>query len=317
MPDSFYREEALQAYEAGLTDEGVPVILERGWLPSTYWFVVLVVATGVTFACTFRLSEYAHGRAIVQGKGRLDVVSSTGGTPVEVSIRVGQHVRAGQPLVHFYAGPERSLLERTTKEFELKLVGVLQDPGATHVREGLGALRAERDLARVRLQERTVVAPRNGLITNVRLRAGQSVNPGEVVLTMVEEHSAPSYAVVAFVPAHFRPMVKIGSRMRLALDGFAHTYADVTIESVSNEAVGPTEARRQLGPEAADALVVHGPLIVIKGQLPGTHFEFDQTTYQYHDGLPGAVHVKVHSTRIITMLFPYLREVFGHGQRGG
>src|SRR5439155_8925204 len=98
-------------------------------------------------------------------------------------------------------------------------------------------------------------------------------------------------------------------------DGYPNVYSQVPIEFVGNEAVGPGEIRRYLGDEVSDALTVQGSLVFVRARLERPTFVYDGKSYRYYDGIPGRVDVATRSTRLILVLFPFLREVFGDAAR--
>jgi membrane fusion protein (multidrug efflux system) len=309
---SIFRQEAVDALETGPEQAGAPLHLLPGWTRFAYWFVVASVVGALLYACLTSVSDYAEGLAVVRVDGRLDLTTSTGGTAMDVAVQQGQRVREGQTLVRFYTGLEQQELDHANREFELMLVRLLQDPNNDASRQSLSSLRAQRELAAARIRARSVVSPRAGVVANIRVRPGQSVAQGDVVLTLVDDSTA-GYSVVALVPGQFRPMLKTGMPLRFELDGYPHVYKSLPIDSIGNEAVGPSEVRRYLGDEVGDTLPVQGSLVLVRAKLHDQTFLFDGKAYRYYDGIPGRVDVPVRSTRLVVMLFPVLREVVGHG----
>ncbi len=308
-----FREEALAALE--MPDRhGAPLNLLPGWTKLAYWFVVAVVLGALVYSSLAFVSDYAEGAAVVRVEGRLDLTTSTGGTAMDVLAQQGERVRENQVLVRFYSGLEQQELDHTNREFALTLVRILQDPQNEGARQALSSLRAQRELARARIWARTVVAPRSGVVANVRVRPGQSLAQGAVVLTLIDD-DASAYSVVALVPGQYRPMLKTGMMLRFQLDGYPHVYSHLAIESIGDEAVGPTEVRRYLGEEVGDALAVQGSLVLVRARLKDRTFVFDGKAYRYYDGIPGKADISVRSTRLIVLLFPMLREVLDHGSR--
>src|SRR5262249_41488719 len=153
---------------------------------------------------------------------------ATGGVVLGVDVQMGQQVKAGQVLVRFGANAETAELERINHEIFLQTMKYLRDPGDEGARGQLATLRAAQEMAQTHLKEGSVLAPRAGMITNLRIRPGQVLAPGDVVATLVDEKSA--FSVVALVPGQFRPMLKLGLKLRLAVEGFPHTYIDAPID---------------------------------------------------------------------------------------
>ena len=97
--------------------------------------------------------------------------------------------------------------------------------------------------------------------------------------------------------------------LRLELRGYPHSYQRLKVDAVSEEVFGPSEARRVLGPEIADALTVSGPVALVEASLPGPTFESQGRSYAYHDGIPGRAEIRVRSEPILLSLIPALRAV--------
>jgi membrane fusion protein (multidrug efflux system) len=302
---------ARAALEAGGRD-GAPLALSPIWVGRSYWLLLSGTIAALLFAALAHVGDYARGPAVVRVDGRLDLTSAAGGIVLSVDVEPGTAVTAGQTLVRFHAEPERRELEQLEREFELKLVRLLLHPDDETTRQSLAALRAAREMAATRLRDRLVVAPQAGVVRNLRIRPGQLLNPGDVVLTLVDERQA-AFTVVALVPGQFRPMLKQGLPLRFTLDGHTQATVDLQVEYVGDEVVGPNEMRRYLGQELGDTLPVEGGLVLVRARLPWQSFGLDCQRYRYYDGIPGRVVVRVRRVRLLALLFPALMQVAGHG----
>ena len=127
-------------------------------------------------------------------------------------------------------------------------------------------LRAQRDLAEARLAERIIRAPQAGTISDVRIRPGQQLQPGDVLLSLVDA-DAPC-VVIAMVPGHFRPQLAKGMSLRLELDGYRYAYRDVVIDAIGDEIVGPAELKTLPGPRARRHDGCAGPTLLVQAHLP-------------------------------------------------
>jgi multidrug efflux pump subunit AcrA (membrane-fusion protein) len=303
-----FRAEAVEAVEQGAR-AGAPLRLTPRWIDATYWLLLATVGAGLLYAWVARAGEYAHGPAVVRVDGRLDLTTAAGGVVMAVDAAAGDRVTAGQVLVRFQTGSERQEVAHLDREFELKLVQLLLHPSDEPTRQSLAGLRAARELAAARLHERQVTAPAAGVVRNLRARPGQMLQPGDVVLTLVDEDHA-AYSVVALLPGQFRPMLRAGMPLRFELDGYPQVASTVAVESVDDGAVGPTEVRRTLGQEIGDTLPAQGALVLVRARLPRPTFIFEGQRYRYYDGIPGRVDVRVRTMRLGALLLPMLREAF-------
>jgi membrane fusion protein (multidrug efflux system) len=220
-------------------------------------------------------------------------------------------VAEGQQLVLFFMDSEDAERERLQKEFDLQLLKLLRDPSDGSARQTLSSLRAQRDLAAAHLEQRVVRAPRAGTVTDVRIRPGEHLAIGDLVLTIVEDSAKLS--LVALLPGRYRPMLRAGDRLRVELSGYRYEYRDLRIDSIGDEIIGPAEAKRFLGPGVADGVAVDGPVVIVRASLPATTFVSAGRTYHYFDGLHAEAHARVRSEPIVLTLLPALKALSSHG----
>jgi membrane fusion protein (multidrug efflux system) len=191
----------------------------------------------------------------------------------------------------------------------------LSDPSDEEARKSLARLSAEHGLAEARLDDRSLRAPKAGTVSEIRIRPGQLLQPGEIVLTLLDDETPPS--VVALLPGQFRPQLRPGGLVRFAPDGYSFSYQSLTIESVGDEILGPSEVRRYLGPELADALKIEGPSVIVTARLPKPSFDAEGKAYRFHHGLQGHVWVRLRARTILAAFVPALADVLeqDHGAR--
>lgn len=309
MANDLFREEALAHY-AQREAQGDVLRISPVWTQWTYWLLCAACAVGLLFAAFGSVHQYAPGPAVVRAEGRVDLTARAAGTVADVEVQSGQRVRAGQLLVRFYEAPEISERERIRREFDLLLVRTLRDPTDQGSRAALSTLRAQRELAESRLQERSVRAPRDGLVSDVRIRPGQHLGPGDVVLSLVGEPE--QFTVLAMLPGHARPLLHPGQLLRLELAGFRYAYRELRIDSIGDEVVGPTEVRRSLPPEIADAVPLHDPVVLVRARLPTATFAMDGHSYRYHEGMQGTAEARVRTDSLLLTILPALRAVLPH-----
>jgi membrane fusion protein (multidrug efflux system) len=309
-PQRLFREEALRHRQAW-HQEGDVLRLQPAWADRTYKVLIFLAAAALVFALVFDLHEYASGPAVVRVNGRTDVTATASGTVQSVMVQPGERVKAGQVLVKFYVAAELSELDRVTHEFELQLVKILRDPGDSGARAALTSLRAQKDLAQAHVEERSTKAPHDGMVSDLRIRAGQLIGPGELILSLVNESS--TYALTALLPGQYRPMLKPGGPMRLEMAGFEYCYQDLEIESVGDAVVGPTEVKRYLGQELADAVQLNGPVVLVQARMPTRTITCNNRTFTYFNGMNGTAQARVRAASILVTYVPALRYLFGQG----
>jgi biotin carboxyl carrier protein len=302
-----YRQAALAAHSRG-SRPGRPLHIVSTWTRWAVRVTVLVVAAGLTFAATARVGEYARGMAVVRREGRVVVTSAVSGTVQSLEAQPGRHVVAGQVLVRLDDAAQRAELERVQREHQQRLVELLRAPADEARRERLAALDAQLQLAQARLRERTIVAPQPGLLSDVRVRPGQPVSPGDAVVSI--EQDAARTVVVGLFPGHYRPLLRTGdTRLFLELEGFPNGRHEVALRSVADEVVGPAEAMRYLGRDRQGALELHGPVVVVVTELPSDTFVADDTEYRVFDGMQGTLEAQVRSETLLETLVPALKHL--------
>ena len=308
--DDIFRAEALR-YHVEPSGSGAVLRISPRWVSWTYWLLALILVASTVFAIAGTVDEYATGPAVVRIDGRIDITARAAGTVAEVRATPGQRVHAGDVLVAFDPAPEDAALARVAQEFDLQLVKLLRDPADQVARAALTSLRAQRELARAHVAERSVRAPRDGVVSDVRIHPGQHLAPGDRILTLVGEGAR--YSVVAMLPGHTRPLLRHGLPLRLELAGFRYAYQDLAIDAIGDEVVGPAEVRRFLGPDLADTVTLDGPVVLVTARLPGSMFSARGQTFRYYDGMPAQTEARTRRESVLLTLVPGLRYVFGGG----
>lgn len=316
-PSTLFRDEALTYHLRGSRAPGDVLHLSPRWTHWTYWFLVLVSVAGSLYGVFGSLHEYATGIAVIRDEGRTMVTAITGGTITAIAVQPGQHVEPGQMLLSLNDMQEKIELERLHKEWRIQHINRLKNPHDPGVQQQLATVRAQVETAGKRLAERTVFAPRAGMVGDLRIRPQQLVTSGELLLTIVGADDVLS--VVAIFPGQYRPFFTQGSPLRLELTGFRYAYQRLTITAVGNEVIGPQEVRRFLGPDVADAVTLQGSQVIVRAPVTARAFHAEGRWNTYHDGMNGTAEVRVRSERLVFALVPGLKVVFEgkHGEDDG
>lgn len=303
---SILRQEALD-YRKHPPSEGRVVRVEPAWADRTYRVLVGCVLALLVYVSVGTINEYATGPSVVRIDGRVELTAPVSGTIREVLARPGQRIKRGEPLVRFYLAEEEAELTRMEQEHDALILHLLHDPHDHAASITLSTLAAQRDLAGARLEQKTVLAPSDGVVADVRIRSGQAVEPGDALLTVIAAEARGR--LIALLPAHYRPMLRHGQTIRLELTGYRFVYTELLIESVSEEAIGPNEARRFLGPERGDAIALEGPVVVVEALLPSLSFYVSGEELSYYDGMVGVADARVRTENILLTLIPGLKEL--------
>jgi membrane fusion protein (multidrug efflux system) len=286
--------------------EGVLVALSPRWVRRAYPITVILVVVAVLGAAWARIPTWSAGTAVVTIEG-LEVTAPAPGTVSAVEVAPGQAVSAGDTLVRLGAVDEAAELELAETEFDNGLTSFLFDPADEAARSQLGSAEARRQRARAKVEARVVRAPTAGVISDVRVRVGNALMPGDHILTLVAPGAEP--AVLAFLPGQDRPRLRPGMTLQLDLRGYTKVREVAIITDVGSEVIGPTEARRTVGAQVGDSLDLRGPVVIVRARLRSRTFTADHHTYHFHDGMVGVGEVEVESKPFLVTLVPSLERL--------
>ncbi len=300
-----FRREAIEAQAAPRWGDVVRVA--PPWLSWAYWILVVLLVGAGLFITLGTVSTYSAGAAVIRATSRAEITARTAGNVTSVAIEPGTALVAGTVVARLDDSNQRAALERTQQEFDAQLRNHMLDFNDGAADASVRALRNELDAVRAALEDRVVRAAAAGVVSDVRIRPGQHVEPGDIVASVVVGEGG--LEVVALFPGEDRPQLSAGQTIRLELAGYRYAYQTLTIDSVSSDVIAPTEARRVLGAEVADSLQLTGPVVVVRGRLPTREFESDGKRFVYHDGMLGRAEVRMRSERIVYALVPGARRL--------
>jgi len=311
MLRKLFREDALRHHMRG-ADSGALVQLFPAWTRVASWTLLGAFATLAVGLGLVRIHDYATGPALIQVPS-LEVVATAQGRTSRVVVKTGDTVGAGDVLVELYSEAERDQHRLLEKEFRRQLANALLDPLDTEIRKSVASARTQLDASSIALNQRSIRAPEDGIVTDVRMRTDEYVVVGASVMTLrVPTQDA---RVLALLPGRYRPMLAPGQRLRLELEGFQYEYQDLTIKSVSNTLLGPGEIRRYLGPALGDAVAVDGPVVIATAELAAEGFRSRGVTYAVYTGMPGTARVTVGARNGWLTLLPVLEYLRGTDDR--
>jgi len=308
--EKLFREDALR-HHLGEAEEGDVIRLSPLWTRWTYWFLLGVVISGLLYLFLGSVWIYESGPAIVQAGERTLLTSTLSGTVESVEVHPGQAVTAGQTLVRFRSEREQAELASVQREFEMQLVERLRDPSNAVAGRELQRLRAQEQLLQANLDERSIRAPQDGVVQDVRIRAGQFLEDGAQVLHLVPEQTG--YTFIAMLPGHAGPQLEPEMQLRLEIVGYPYADVPTTIQSIGKQVISPAEARRFLREDIADSVALQGPVVLVQGRLPSNRFRAGDLELILHDGMLAVAEVKVRRERILHRLIPGLKQLDREG----
>jgi hypothetical protein len=305
-PSDMFRQQAiLSLVRRG--QRGDVVRVHPGWVRSAYWLVLGSLAAALVYGAVAQVHQYAEGAAVVQFTGRSDLIARDAGTIGSLDAVRGQKVAQGQVLARLHDAEQVGQLRTLETEFESKLVAYLEAPSDPAVKQALGQIRSARDGARLSVESRTIRAPHAGVVKQVNVRNGQRVEPGTVVLSLVEDNSTEGLKLLAFLPGDERPRLRAHQPLRLTLPGYRGARITSEVRAIS-EVLGAAEARaRFLGDRLGDSFPLTGTVVVVEARLASAEFESDNEKFLLHDGMVGLAEVQMASRSLFQSLIPGLR----------
>ncbi len=129
---------------------------------------------------------------------------------------------------------------------------------------------------------------------------------GPAVLALSEDRA--SFEVIAALPARWRPGLREGAPLRVALPT---GYRTLRVESAGAQLLSAEQAREALGPTA---LPPAGAAFLVRARLPASALGAPEQAALY-DGQPAQVRVRAREVRLWRLLFPWLSgpDADGHG----
>ncbi|TMQ13480.1 MAG: HlyD family efflux transporter periplasmic adaptor subunit [Deltaproteobacteria bacterium] len=304
-PSDIFRQEAIM-HLMRRGQRGDVVRVHPGWIRAAYWLVLAALSAALIYAALAHVHQYAEGAAVVRFTGRSELIAHEAGTIASLDAARGQKVERGQVLARLHDLEQVGQLKALETEFESKLVAYLQSPADPAVKQALGQIRSQRDSARLGVESRTIRAPHAGVVKEVLVRDGQRVEPGTVVLSIVQDQAAEGLKVIAFLPGGERPRLRAHQALRLTFPGYRGAHLDSEVRAIS-DVLGAAEARvRFLGDRLGDSLPLTGTVVVVEARLASPAFEADGETFQLHDGMIGLAEVRMQSRSLLESLIPGL-----------
>lgn len=301
-----FRREALEAH-AVHGRHGDVIRVSPRWVDWGYRVIVAFVAVALAYVAVAKIAQYSTGPAVVRVASRSEITAHVDATVAAVAVASGQRVEQDQLLARFHDAEQRAAVELLEQEFATQLRNRLLEPFNKTADQAVRSLRVDLDQAGAALEERAVRAPHAGVISDVRVRPGQHVTPGDILMSIINADS--ERYIVALLPGGDRPQLAPGMALRLEVTGYRYAYQTLAIDAVAAEVIGPAEARRFLGPQVGDIIAINGPVVLVRARLPSREFEADGRRYDYHDGMQATVEVQVRSQSLLQTLVPQLKRL--------
>ena len=310
---NLFRPQAIEHDRFGGRRQGEVLRLSPSWMGWTFRLIVGFFLVSFLYMCLGKINEYAAGPAVVRAAAKIEVTCPAVATVQDVAVVPGERVQVGQLLVRLNDEEQAAAVRRAEQELDVQLAVCLRDPLDESARRSAASLRFQLEYAGEMLATRQLTAPEAGVVRDVRIRPGQSVTPGQLLVTISRADNRLS--LIVMLPGYYQPQLAVGQPGRFEISGYPHTYQPVMLDQVSDDLVGPAEVYRYVGHVIADAIAVSGTVVLAEATLVDETFTADGRQYHYVDGMLGQVQVKVRSIPIILSLVPGLRSIWEGGNR--
>jgi multidrug efflux pump subunit AcrA (membrane-fusion protein) len=306
-PDNpLFREEALERYRSQKRD-GALLDLSPRWISHAYPAVLICLGAGLLYGVLGKIHQYSSGPALIRIEGT-EITARAGGTVVTTYVDPGETVTAGQLLLQLHDDSESAELGEVLLEYERQLATFLFDPASESAKTSLSSIAARRQKAKQVLDARAIRAPRDGIVSDLRVREGSRLEAGDYIMTVVSADAMPT--LIALLPGHDRPRLRPGMTVQFKIPGYEKTNEKAIIDEVGSEVIGPQEASRYVGNKIADALTIKGPVVIVRARLRSRTFESRDKVYTFADGMTAQAEASVRKRRVLVALIPALEKLF-------
>jgi multidrug resistance efflux pump len=304
-----YRGEALEAHRARGT-EGVPVHLTPVWVKRTYPVLLVTIICAVLFATMIKVPTYSSGFGVVSYDGKR-VNSSFQGAVAEVVVKPGQEVHKGQVVLKLNTAKEDAEYKLALTEYNAAKTQYLGDRNDEGNKRAVVAAAGKLEHAKNQLETRVIRAPKDGVVSDTRIKQGDNLNPGDQILTIVDKTTEPE--IIAFLPGGDRPRLRVGMELQVDLSpsGYKKKRETAIITEIGTEAIGGAEAAKYVGATLADSmqgLKNGGPFVIVKARLSSATFKTDKQELRYTHGMQAQTEVRIQEKPFLVTLLPALEK---------
>src|SRR5262249_8607901 len=126
------------------------------------------------------------------------IAAPIGGTVEQLYVAARQEVKKGQVLAKLNNAGEAAELAAAVSDYENATMQYLYDPQDEQTKKSLAAALTRVEKAKAQAETRIVRARTDGVIADLRIKQGSTLNVGDVVLTIVQPKAEPE--ITAFLP---------------------------------------------------------------------------------------------------------------------
>lgn len=302
LPTDLFRADSLREHLEPSSESSL-LHLQPVWTKRASWTLLAAFAAALFVLTIARVGDYATGPAVIQVPS-MEVLSTNRGRVSRVLVDRNSHVNEGDVLVELDVTGELDQRNQLEQEFRRQLAAQMLNPLDPEVTKQVAALRSQLELSDASLRQRSIRAPHDGVVTDIRIRTGDMIDVGTSSMSL--RPSNQKSVVIALLPGRFRPMLATGQILRLEINGFPYEFQELRLTHIGDTLVGPREIQRFLGPSLGDAFNVEGPSIVAAAELRRPSFQSHGQRYEYYAGMPATARVRVRTRSGWSIVLPVL-----------
>jgi biotin carboxyl carrier protein len=303
-----FRAEALQArfdVASAINGVGRPLTALSVWSVGPLLIASGLPIVAVVFACTAEMSEWTRGPAVIRQVGTMKIVAPHEGVVRALFVERDDAVSPGAPLVFVDSGVGTVELGARRRAVASALIAVLRNPADQDAARRAAAASDELNIAWARYRTEPVRAPSAGIVSDVWVREGDSVQRGEPLIVL--RGGDAEFEVIAAVPGYLRPHLRPQASVRLVLDGFPRSPIQTAVGVVADEVLAPSELRRRY-PQLPEASELGRGGTVLVGMIDLKSTSHGESGPPIHPGMVGRADVLLRRSRLAEIVFP---ELFG------
>jgi hypothetical protein len=262
-----FRDQAVEHHSRAVVPGRVSLRVAPRWLTS--WLTMLMMTITLFVLAFASADETLVCPATIRAKIRTRLVVPMPAVIRHVNVTEGSRVVIGQVLVQF----QRQNIP----------------PPATNLTEDVEDL----------------LAPVNGIVTNVRARPGLQIGPEDTVASILDDKQG--FELIYVLPAQYVPQIRMGMMIRFHGEGLPGSRYEVQVPQMGVEILRPPQTTGYVGPYSDETTTIYGPVVIVRSALLPEHAP-DRKQYSDNiEGLSGTAEIALRHERMMLKLLPGLQ----------
>ena len=306
---SLYRPEALQHHRKK-GSEGVVTELSPKWIRRAYPMLIAAIVIAMIFGIVIRVPTYSSGFGIVRYPGT-PVVSLEQGNLELLMVQAGDIVKAGQIVAKLSSQKQDADYDQVLSDAENARQQYLFDDQDDQARKQVKTASIALAHAKAAVDQRYIRAMADGRVSDIHGSIGDPIGTGNTLMTIIKPGTKPEE--LAYLPASDRPRIKDDMLLQVGIDGFNKKRPKLKITSISNDAVGAAEIRREVGQTKADTLKLPNDgqsYIIVKATFETDKFVVGKKEFELHEGMTTKAEIQIESKPFFATIFPLFEKYF-------